>query len=410
MEKRQMIRSAILTVFPLIVSVASGCGSQNSHVSTRESVYEIASPAPQGTISPRVTAMHDGSVLLTWLEPAGDKLARLRAAFWQDGAWSAPVTVVEAQPFSRHPSESPGIIALSKANLIAYWSQKPPGEVTPTKEVDVYFSISTDRGLRWSSPTLASTSGTGEESSYPSAARTDATHAALIWLDGGNWTKQKRVSLMSRSVGLDASTTAPTVIDPDTCTCCPTSLVHTDSGLVAAYRGHTPENVRDISLLQNVQGRWSEPHVPHADHWHFAGCPVNGPHLDVNGATVALIWFSASDEPKVQLAFSHDEGGHFATPIRIDEGNVVGRAQVVLETAQSALGFWLEHSSGTTRLVGRRVRDDKTLGVPFEVARGSGLGYPHAIRSGTNALVTWTEESPTSQIHVAVAGESQKMH
>ena len=405
-----MIRKPILTFFPLIVAITSGCGSQNSRAWTRESLHEIASPAPQRAISPRVTAMRDGSVLLTWLEPAGEQLATLRAAFWQDGAWSAPVTVAEAQPFSRHPSESPGIIALSQKNLIAYWSQKPHREVTPTKEVDVYFSVSTDRGLRWSSPTLASTSGTGEESSYPSAARTDATHAALIWLDGGNWAKQKRVSLMSRSVGSDGSATTATVIDPDTCTCCPTSLVPTDTGLVAAYRGHTAENVRDISLLQNAQDRWSEPYIPHADHWHFAGCPVNGPHLDVNGSTVAIVWFSAPDEPKVQLAFSHDEGAHFAPPIRIDEGNVVGRAQVVLETTQSALAFWLEHSSGTTRLVSRRVRDDKTLGVAFEVARGSSLGYPHTVRFGSNALVTWAEESPTSQIHVAVAGESEKTH
>ena len=405
-----MIRKAILAALPLIVSIASGCGFNNAISSTRESVYEITSPAPKRGISPRVTAMYDGSVLLTWLEPVSEKLARLRASFWQDGAWSVPVTVVEAQPFSRHPSESPGIIALSKTNLIAYWSQKPPRDITRTKEVDVYFSVSTDRGIRWSSPTLASTSGTGEESSYASAARTDATHAALIWLDGANWAKQKRVSLMSRSVGSDGSASTTTVIDPDTCTCCPTSLVPTDTGLVAAYRGHSAENVRDISLLQNVEGRWSEPHIPHADHWHFAGCPVNGPHLDVNGPTVAIVWFSAADDPKVQLAFSHDKGGQFALPIRVDEGNVVGRAQVVLVTLQSALAFWLEHRSGTTRLLGRRVRDDKTLGVPFEVARGSGLGYPHAVRSGTNALITWAEEAPTSQIHVAVTDESQKTH
>jgi hypothetical protein len=77
--------------------------------------------------------------------------------------------------------------------------------------------------------------------------------------------------------------------------------VPTDTGLVAAYRGHTAENVRDIALLQNVQDRWSEPYIPHADHWHFAGCPVNGPYLDVNGSTVAIVWFSAPDEPKVQL-------------------------------------------------------------------------------------------------------------
>ncbi len=232
----------------------AGCHSNRAESLTSRSLREIKSPAASGTFSPNVTSRSDGSVILSWLEPQGDTVAALRFSVWRDGAWSSPITILAGQPFSRHPSESPGVVALSEKSLTAYWSQQPPNVKTPTQEVDVYFSASTDRGVHWTSPTIANRPGTGEENSYPSAAPLDDKRAALIWLDGANWTKQKRVALMSRTVHSDGSVTEATVIDPDTCTCCPTSLARTGSGLVAAYRGHTPEDIRDISLLRNVDG------------------------------------------------------------------------------------------------------------------------------------------------------------
>ena len=155
-----MARSAILAAGPLILLRVGGCGSMHSQVSTHENIREIQSPAPAGSLSPRVTAMRDGRVLLTWLEPIDVTVAALRYSFWRVGAWCAPARIVDGQPFSRHPSESPGVIGLSKRNLIAYWSQRPPEGKTPTKEVDVYFSVSTDGG--GSATVLASTVLTAE--------------------------------------------------------------------------------------------------------------------------------------------------------------------------------------------------------------------------------------------------------
>lgn len=381
----------------------AGCHSNRAESLTSRSVHEIKSPAASGTFSPKVTSRSDGGVILSWLEPQGDTLAALRFSVWRNEVWSEPATIAAGQPFSRHPSESPGVIALSEKSLIAYWSQKPPREKTPTQEVDVYFSVSTDRGEHWTAPTLANVAGTGEESSYPSAAPLDDKRAALIWLDGSNWTKQKRVALMSRTVHSDGSATEATVIDADTCTCCPTSLVRTGSGLVAAYRGHTPENIRDISLLRNADGRWSQPGVVHADHWHFAGCPVNGPHLDSTKKRAVITWFTAAqDQPTVNLAFSDDGGASFSAPIRVDEGRAEGRAQAVLLPGRSAVVFWLEHVSGTTRLLARVAHDDGLMEKPIEVSRGSDLGYPHAARAADGVLITWAEGDAVQRVHVAL--------
>lgn len=386
-----------------LLLILAGCAFSGSRAARRLDMREIASPAPRGATSPRVTATRDGGVLLTWLEPADEKVAALRSSSWRDGSWTAPATIVGGQPFSRHPSVSPNVIALSERNLIAYWSQEPAEQQAATREVDVYFTVSTNGGSSWGAPQLVNEPGTGEENSYPSAAAIDSSHAELIWLDGANWKKQNRMRLMSRTVQSNGSATKGTVIDEDTCTCCPTSLEQTEKGLIAAYRGHTPEDIRDIEVARNVDGQWLQPRIPHADRWHFAGCPVNGPHLDTVGSRVALIWFSASeDQPRVRLAFSEDGGSTFASALRVDEGSALGRAQVVLLPRHSALAFWLERRSGATRLVGRRIRDEERLDGVFEVAHGAGLGYPHAIRSGSDVFITWAEGKPVSLVHVAI--------
>jgi hypothetical protein len=136
---------SILNVLGSIFLICSISGCQwNRLQSSSGSLREIAAPAAPGSISPRVTSERDGGVILSWLEPQGDTSASLRFSVWRNEAWSEPSTIAAAQPFSRHPSESPGVIALSDRNLIAYWTQKQPSRDSGTEEADVYLSLSSD--------------------------------------------------------------------------------------------------------------------------------------------------------------------------------------------------------------------------------------------------------------------------
>ena len=53
----------------------TGCRSAHLHAATRPGVRELTWPTPTRALSPHVTAMREGSVLLTWLEPSNEKLA-----------------------------------------------------------------------------------------------------------------------------------------------------------------------------------------------------------------------------------------------------------------------------------------------------------------------------------------------
>jgi hypothetical protein len=115
-----------------------------------------------------------------------------------------------------------------------------------------------------------------------------------------------------------------------------------------------------------------------------------------------LIWFTAAqDRPAVKLAFSVSGGTDFAPPQRIDSGDAVGRAQIVLLPENSGAAFWLERDSGAAKLMALNVGESNTIGTSFELSRGVNLGYPHAARTNGGILVAWAERNPTSLVHAA---------
>jgi hypothetical protein len=363
---------------------------------------ELPVPVPMGSISPRVATLPDDSAILSWLEPNADRTAAFRFSIWRDARWSEPQTIAAGQIFSRDQASAPAVIGLSPQNLIAYWSQKSSSAEEVTNEIALFMTTSGDGGAHWTPPILVNRAAAqpGEDNAYASAAAVDERRATFVWLDGRNWAKEKRVQLMSRTVTSDGTMAEASQLAADTCTCCSTAVVKTSQGLLVAYRGHTPENIRDISMVRAVHGTWSRPEIAHADRWHIEACPVNGPHIAAEGERTALIWFTApEDQPAVKLAFSHDGGAEFSPPLRVDTGKAIGRARIVLLPKKSGAAFWLEREAGAAKLMALGVGDGKILGAPVELFRATNVGFPHAASAPGGIVVAWAERNPTSQVH-----------
>jgi hypothetical protein len=174
----------------------------------------------------------------------------------------------------------------------------------------------------------------------------DSVRAA--WLDGRHMTagdsghgkgamSMQSVSVARAALGIEQP------LDLRTCDCCQVASTVAASGPVVAYRGHTAENIRDISTTRTVAWSWSQPRVVHADHWHIEACPVNGPALAARGDTVAIAWFTgAQDTARVRVAFSVDGGQRFGAPVRVDGGAPAGRVGISLDENGDALVSWLE--------------------------------------------------------------------
>ena len=160
------------------------------------------------------------------------------------------------------------------------------------------------------------------------------------------------------------------------------------------YRDLSDEEMRDISIVRLKAGKWTMPRPVHNDNWKLNGCPVNGPSVAAAGKRVAVAWFTAAaDKPQVNLAFSSDSGESFGKPIKIDDGNPVGRVEVLMLSDGSAIVCWLEKAAGSGSVRIRRVypdgkTDDSIAVAPNGTARSN--GFPQIALTGKTLVFAWT--------------------
>ena len=377
---------------------------------------EIPTPAAPGSREPNFARLADGTILMSWLEPAGARDMALRCARFDGATWSKARTIASGDSFFVNGADIPSVRAIGEHRLAAHWLWN-----TGADAHEVRISRSDDGGHTWSRAVTPHRDGTPTEHGFASLlADRDGTLA--VWLDGrktvghteGEPGPAPDMTLRSARIDGSGRLHGELELDGRTCDCCPTSAAMTDRGPLLAYRDRDGNEVRDIAVMRREGGRWSAPRIAHADGWKIAGCPVNGPSLDARGLRVALAWYTAAaDSPRVLLAFSEDAGDRFGTPIRVDEGNPIGRTQVALLADGSALVTWMETTQQEAEVRVRRVARDGTRGAAVTVSHTSGArrsGMPKIGLCGATPLVAWTTVGEQPQVRVARLADPPRGH
>ena len=106
----------------------------------------------------------------------------------------------------------------------------------------------------------------------------------------------------------------------------------------------------------------------------------------------------------LRSALSTDGGATFGTPVRIDEGDPIGRVSIVLDSRAEPIVAWLEQrTTDEAEVLVRRVTG-ATVGETRSLARTSGArqsGFPRLAVLRDTLLATWTTTKPAPQVHVA---------
>ena len=197
-------------------------------------------------------------------------------------------------------------------------------------------------------------------------------------------------------------------LDNDVCTCCPTSVVKTARGLLVAYRDHTPEDIRDISVMRLEGGKWSAPKNINPDKWKINACPTNAAAAAAKGDKVAIAWYTgAGNMPREQIVFSSDGGVTFGKPVLLSTGRSFGYTSIVLDEQGGALVSWLEAGGDDARILLRPISAAGVAGPVVEIAKGSrrSLGYPRILQAGNDTLVAWTSENTSAKVQTARVGK-----
>jgi hypothetical protein len=234
----------------------------------------------------------------------------------------------------------------------------------------------------------------------------------LVWLDGRAYAGKPadaptaEMHLMAAPLGPDGAAGAEVLLDARVCDCCQTAAVRTSRGVLVAYRDRSADETRDHTLVRFEDGRWTEPYEMARDGWQISGCPVNGPALAAAGERVAVAWFTMrGGQPLVQAALSQDGGARFGPPVRIAEGNALGRVDIVMLPRGDALVVWMETGAGTrAEIRARRLATTGNPDAPFTVAATTAdraSGFPHVALSGNELWFAWTDTGPPRRVRTA---------
>ncbi|HQR33784.1 MAG TPA: sialidase family protein [Blastocatellia bacterium] len=361
---------------------------------------EVNSPAGAGSGQPNLTVSRDGKVYLSWIERLGEGKFSLRFAVKEGDGWSAPRVIAEGSNWFVNWADFPSMIVLPDGSLAAHWLVKSgPG----TFDYDVTISRSFDGGKTWGKPFVPHRDGVKAEHGFVSLFAAQDGQLAAVWLDGREMSPGEKddhghghgnMTLRYVKIKRDGTLADEAKLDARVCECCQTSAAMTADGPVVVYRDRSEEEIRDISIVRWKAGKWTEARTVHNDGWKLNGCPVNGPSVSAVGKKVAVAWFtSVNDKPRVHLALSSDAGESFGKPISIDDGNPVGRVEVLMLADGSTLVCWLEKATGSGSVRVRRIHPDGKMDPSITVAPNGTArsnGFPQMALTGKTLVFAWT--------------------
>jgi len=334
-----------------------------------------------------------GRLHLTWVEEK-DSLATLNYAFYADNQWSSSKLVSSGTDWFVNWADFPALAINGETVLTNVLQKSAEG----TYDYDIKLNLFSQKE-EIKSDFLLHTDGVSAEHGFVAMEPYDDGFYAS-WLDGRNTknedSKNNAMTLFSAKIDLDGTIKESAMIDHRVCDCCNTAIGITYEGPVVVYRDRSEneEEIRDISIVRWVDGKWTAPETIHNDGWQINGCPVNGPAIDTQEQGVVVSWFTAANnDPSVQVAFSQDNGATFGDPIRIDAGQAIGRVDTAFLADGSALVLWMEPYQENTVIKCRRVYPDGQLDEPITItetdaARASGFPQLEVLKE--IAYITWT--------------------
>lgn len=355
---------------------------------------EIKSPAQTSSSLPFLFS-NGNKTLLSWVEKEGDSLSILKYSELMNGEWQDAQEILRGTDWFVNWADFP-MIAENRGNL---WSHVLKKSTAGTYSYDVKMNLLSKGDSIWKTDVALHTDGTPTEHGFVTVLPYKEDFF-VTWLDGRNTEEneaEERGAMSIRAAQVNSSGTVSEEheLDISTCDCCQTTAAITENGPVVIYRDRSETEVRDISIVRQVDGKWTTPKPVHIDNWKIKGCPVNGPKAVALDNTLAVAWFTgAQQKPRVQLAFSNDGGAEFAAPIKIAAGNVLGRVDVLLLDKNTAIVSWVESKDKKTKLKAVKVSSTGEQSAPVTIAKMNGSrksGFPQMELVNDRIHFAWTD-------------------
>ena len=425
MQRSLSLLFLLATVAPVLALGATASPSPGSSI--------LPSPAPATSQCANLTAAPDGTLHLTYSAPS--PTGGVRALFLSSlapgaTAFSAPRVIVSTPLLMENWADFASLSVGTDGALTAQWFQRSAPDASG---YDGWFSRSDDAGRTWRTPAPL-----GHE--FVALAPLSQGRTLAVWLESArvrdplaaprpkrdpavkrdpnaprpprdpNAPYAPSMKLMARLLAPDGTSLGDWTVDPDVCTCCQNTVaVLPGDRVFAAYRGHTPDEIRDnlFTTFDLASRTWSAPATLKNDGWKIPACPVNGPAADTRGPALAVAWFTAANStPRVQAAYSANSARTFTAPVVIDLGRPMGRLETVMLADQTALILWMEMGTAENAagIYARRLWPDGTLSAAHLVADSTQArtsGFPRAaLRPNGHVVLSFTQPGEVNQVRL----------
>ncbi len=370
-------------------------------------ITPVNSPAAAGAMGGSLTTATDGLVYLSWLEPAGTEAYALKFSRYDatQNRWADAQLIAQGKGWMVNWADFPVLAAQARGRLTAVWSVNAANSSAAAHHGGSYhpeFSTSHDGGVTWSAPRRVTTQSESVE--FVALQPMPDGRVLALWLDSRHRaTNGDRQSLYANFIGAEGP---DVLVDDAVCDCCQITMAVTPAGVVAAYRGRTTDEVRDIRLVEYRAGQWTKPRSLQDDQWHIAGCPVNGPQLFARGRQLVATWFTAAhNQPQVLTKISSDSGATFGPSLRLDLGKPQGRVDNLLLADGTAVITWLETGAADGKIGGiylRTVSPNGQLAEPQLLAAATDAragGFPRStVVDAKRVLLAYTLEAEPTRV------------
>jgi hypothetical protein len=374
---------------------------------------EIPSPAGPGAVGAAFATAPDGTVYLSWLEPAGGEAWALKFSRYDPArrGWEAARLIDRGEDWFINWADFPQLAISRDGRLTAVWFVNNPAHhaMAMTDEAGHHgpgyraiYSQSADGGLTWS-PTLP-VSDEAIPTEFAALQPLADGRVLAAWLDGRARARgQDRQTLYARVLGASGP---DVLVDDRVCDCCQLSFIPEDDGALLVYRARTADEVRDMRIVRFDGQRWHPPAPLHDDGWKIAACPVNGARLAAHPGRTVAVWFTAAADRARVLAAGAAPDGRFAAPTRLDLGRPQGRVDCLALPDGTTLATWLEHTGpeqGTVAgIYARLIRPDGSVSPAVILAASTTAragGFPRLARAHDgNLLLAYTIDGEPSRV------------
>lgn len=398
-DDMDMIQNSFYIICITLI-VLSGCTNDDPYF-----VKSMTSPTANGDSQlPRLVSDSTGNLFMSWVEsdPGNKDMSVLKYSRLHGDSWTSPVTIAQGDDWFVNWADFPTFTVVAAQPRSAHWLQKVPGNAY---SYHVKVSV-TDKGKRWSDPFSPHFDSTATEHGFVSMVPWSNRNTLAIWLDGRQsahrgedeyFDLSKAMTLRSAVISQTGTVTKSKLIDQTVCDCCQTTLVNTPDGALAAYRNRTEDETRDIYISRYTNDTWSEPTAIYNDGWKIGACPVNGPSLAINKSIAVVAWFTGADNQRmVKAAISTDAGQSFSDPVRIDEGNPIGRVDAAVNDEGKVFISWMERTDND-EVANLKVRALSADGVPLhsktiaEMNSARSNGFPQMELQDSRLVFAWTD-------------------